>query len=335
MLSSKRIFERCEGMQYNNIVFESDTKKYSKLVYGTGNNVIMGEDEGAAIACMDLAWENGFTIYDTAYAYGNAEKNIGKWMALRGHREEMILMDKGCNPGQKGSEDIMSAELIRGQNEESLERLQTDYVDFYVLHRDEPGYPVGEIIDVLNALKEEGKIHRFGVSNWSLERLQEANSYAKSHGLAGFSVYSPAYSLAELSGDPWGRSVTLSGRQNADARKWCQDNHMPVFPYSSLARGFLSGKFRTDREKPIEECLWWAPIEEYDTKENRERLKRAEKMADEKGAAVSQIALAWLLRQPLIIYPIVSPSSDIHMKENIRALDISLTQEECKWLLEG
>ncbi len=322
-------------MQYNSNVFEHDTKKYSRLVYGTGNNAIMGEDAGAAVACMDLAWENGFTIYDTAYSYGNAESNIGKWMTLRGHREEMILFDKGCNPGQKGSEDIMSPELIRRQNEESLERLQTDYVDFYVLHRDEPGYPVEKIMDVLNALKEEGKIRHFGVSNWSLERLQEANDYAGSHGLEGFSVYSPAYSLAELSGDPWGRSVTLSGKENEKARKWCQDNCMPVFPYSGLARGFLSGKFRTDGEKTIEECLWWAPIEEYDTKANRERLARAENMAREKSVTVSQVALAWLLQQPMIIYPIVSPSSEIHMKENIRALDVSLTKEECGWLLEG
>lgn len=322
-------------MQYCNTVFGQEGKKYSRLVYGTGNNAVMGEDEGAAADCLDLAWENGFTIYDTAYAYGNAEKNIGRWISLRGRREEMILFDKGCNPGQKGSEDKMSPELIRMQNEQSLDRLQTDYVDFYVLHRDEPEYPVEKIIDVLNELKGEGKIRRFGVSNWSFRRLQEANQYAKSNGLEGFSVYSPAYSLAELSGDPWGRSVTLSGRQNAEARKWCQENNMPIFPYSSLARGFLSGKFRTDGEKPIEECLWWAPIEEYDTRENRERLKRAEKMADEKSVTVSQIALAWLLHQPLAIYPIVSPSSDAHMKENCGALDVFLTKEECRWLLDG
>lgn len=322
-------------MQYDNTVFGQGAKQYSRLVYGTGNHAIMGEDEGAATACTDLAWEHGFTIFDTAHAYGNAEQNIGKWLTRRGHRDEMILFDKGCNPGQKGSEDIMSPELIRRQNEQSLDRLQTDYVDFYVLHRDEPGYPVEKIIDVLNELKGEGKICRFGVSNWSLRRLQEANEYAESNGLEGFSVYSPAYSLAVLSGDPWGRSVSLSGRENADARKWCEENHMPVFPYSALARGFLSGKFRTDGEKPIGECLWWAPIAEYDTTENRERLSRAEKMADEKGAAVSQIALAWLLHQPLAVYPIVSPSSDIHMEETCGALEVHLTEEECRWLLDG
>lgn len=322
-------------MKYNTTLFGGENKKYSQLVYGTGNQAIMGEDTGAAMDCMDCAWENGFTIYDTAYAYGDAEKNIGNWLARRGHREEMVLFDKGCNPGQNGSEDVMSPDLIRRQNEESLNRLQTDYVDFYVLHRDEPEYPVEKIIDVLNELKDKGKIRRFGVSNWSLERLQEANAYAKSHGLEEFSVYSPAYSLAVLSGDPWGRSVTLSGKEKEPVRKWCQENGMPIFPYSSLARGFLSGKFKTYENKPIEECLWWVPIQEYDTEENRERLARAEQMAAEKNATVSQVALAWLVHQPLEIFPIVSPSSDKHMKEVIQALELSLTQEECRWLLEG
>ena len=114
----------------------------------------------------------------------------------------------------------MSQELIRKQNQESLERLQTDYTDFYVLHRDDPSYPVEKVIDVLNELVEEGKVKRFGASNWSLERIQAANEYAKAHGLKGFSLVSPAYSLAELVHDPWGGSVSLAGAKNQAAREW-------------------------------------------------------------------------------------------------------------------
>lgn len=311
---------------------ENCNKKASRLVYGTGNTPIMGEDVGAAKECIQTAYDCGFTIFDSAYAYGHAEKNFGHWLAQTGNRENVIIFDKGCNPGQDGSEDVMSDELIRRQNAESLDRLQTDYVDFYVLHRDEPEYPVEKVIDVLNELKDDKKIRKFGVSNWTLPRIIEANAYAKTHGLEGFSVLSPAYSMVDFVSDPWGRSVALSGEANREMREWYENQEMPVFPYSSLARGYLSGKFRTDVDKPIEECLWWAPIQEYDCEENRVILARAEKMAREKDVTVSQIALAWLLHQPMDIYPIVSPSSEKHMLDNIAALHLSLTKEEIDWL---
>lgn len=306
-------------------------KKASRLVFGTGTDIVSGTD-GAYMECLDMAWENGFTTFDSAYAYGDAEKHLGEWMDRRGCREDVILLDKGCNPGQKGSPDVMSAELIRSQQEESLHRLRTDYVDLYLLHRDDPSVPVGEIIEVLNERKALGKIRRFGVSNWTLSRIIEAEKYADSHGMEGFTAFSPAYSYAELVGDPWGRSVTLSGEKNREAREWYQKQKRPVFTYSSLARGYLSGKFSTTGGKPVEECLWWAPVEEYDCPENRERLHRAEVLAAKKSCTVSQICLAWLLGQPLDIFPIVSPSKEKHMKDNVGVFDLELTLDDWEYL---
>ena len=195
--------------------------------------------------------------------------------------------------------------------------------------------PVDEIVDELNKLKQEGKILRFGGSNWTLERTLAANAYAQARGLEGFTAASPAYSLAEYMRDPWGGSVALSGAAQAPFRAWLRETQLPVFCYSSLGRGYLSGKFRTDGGQPIEACVGKGSIMEYDAPVNRARLARAEKLAGEKGCSVSQICLQWLLRQPLNLFPIVAPSSEAHIRDNAAALDLELTDRECEWLLEG
>ena len=97
------------------VSLKDSEKKASRLVYGTGNNAIMGDDEGRAKDCIQRAFDHGFTVFDTAYAYGKAEHNFGLWLAGSGRREQVIILDKGCNPGQEGSADEMSQDLIRQQ----------------------------------------------------------------------------------------------------------------------------------------------------------------------------------------------------------------------------
>lgn len=309
-------------------------KKASVLVYGTGNSIVMGEDTGLACECLDMAYEAGFTVFDTAHGYGNAERNLGIWMDRRGLRDKVIVLDKGCNPGMIGSDDAMTPELIRRQVSESLERLRTDYTDMYILHRDDASKPVGDIVQVLNELREKGEIGCFGGSNWTVERTAKANKYAMEHGLIGFTVASPCYNMIELKNDPWGGSVCISGSSKAWDRAWYRENQMPVFSYSSLGRGFLSGKYNTGLGKDIKECLPEAPIKEYFHPDNVERLKRAEQLAAKKDVSVSRIALAWLLCDSLNVYPIVSPSKMKHMEDNTGAFDVELTEEERIWLSE-
>lgn len=304
----------------------------SRLIYGTGNDVMRGKDVEAAIDCMDVAFENGFNAFDTAYTYELSENNIGHWMQRRGTREKVILIDKGCNPGQAGFNEEMTPELIIRQCNESLERLQTTYSDCYNLHRDDESKPVGPIVEALNFLKSEGKIRKFGGSNWKWTRIKEANEYAAAHGLEGFTISSPCYSYAVLNKDPWGGSITISGKQNADARAWLAENRIPVFAYSSLARGYLSGKYRTDGDKPIEECIWWGTVQEYHCPENVARLAKAERLAAERGCLVSQICLAWLLQQENLVFPIVGPASLRHIESNVKALEIRLTDEDLAYL---
>ena len=317
-------------------MLEGIDKPLSALTYGTSGPAFMGgEYRDAAFRIYDLAWEAGFRTYDTAHSYGAGEETLGAWLSSRGHRSEAVILDKGCNPGQKGCDDVFSAQTVREQLEESLRKLQTNHVELYILHRDDPSVPVDAIVEELNLLKKEGKVLRFGGSNWTMERVIAANTYAEAHGLTGFTVVSPAYSLVEYIHDPWGGSVALSGAAQQPYRDWLTQNQMPVFCYSSSARGYLSGKFRTDGTKPIEDCIRPEPIMEYDAPVNRARLQRAEKLAAEKGCQVPQIGLAWLLHQPVNLFPIVSPTSPDHITDNVKALELSLSDEECSWLLDG
>ena len=304
----------------------------SRLTYGTPVTATRAATREEAFISYDLAWEAGFRTFDTAHSYGCGEETLGLWLASRGHRQEVVILDKGCNPGQKGSDDVFSAQTVREQLETSLRRLRTDHVELYILHRDDPTRPVDGIVEELNKLKREGKVLRFGGSNWTLPRLQAANAYAAANGLEGFSAASPAFSLAEYLLDPWGGSVALSGEAQHPFRDWLGAQGIPVFCYSSLGRGYLSGKFRTDGEAPIEACIGEGSILEYDAPSNRARLSRAEKLAAEKGCAVSTVCLAWLLHQPLELFPIVAPSSRGHIAEAVAALALALTDAECAWL---
>ena len=307
----------------------------SALTYGTPWTATKAQTRAEAFKSYDLAWEAGFRCFDTAHSYGEGEETLGLWLSDRKHRSEAVLLDKGCNPGQQGSPDVMSAATIRAQLDQSLRRLRTDCVELYVLHRDDPSVPVEEIIGELNRLQKEGKLLKFGASNWTFERIQAAGACAKAQGLESFSAFSPAYSLAEYIRDPWGGSVALSGEAAEPYRSWLRENRMPVFCYSSLGRGYLSGKFRTDGTKPIEECIGKGSILEYDAPVNRARLSRAEQLAKEKGTSVSQICLAWLLKQPMELFPIAAPTSEAHIADNVKALDLTLTEDECHWLEKG
>lgn len=320
-------------MQYTHL--DGFSPAFSKLVYGAGNDVLQGDDSAAAAHCLDAAWEAGFRVFDCANAYGNAEKNLGNWLERTGKRDQTILITKGMNCGMNGSSDRYGAQTIHEQVRQSLKRLCTDWIDLYILHRDDESKPVDEIVEALNECADMGQIRAFGGSNWRQSRIKQANEYAEKHGLHGFTAVSPCFSLAEMVRDPWGGSVSISGEANRAFRAWLRETQMPVFNYSPLARGFLSGKFRTDGEKPMEECLWWAPIEEYNCPANLARLRRAEQMAQEKSTTVAALCLAWLFEQGLNIFPIVGPASERNIRTAVSVFDLKLSQAECSYLLNG
>lgn len=317
-------------MQYTHL--DNIAPAVSRLVYGAAAPTLRSPEE--AYDCFEEAFSYGFTMFDTANSYGDSEKNMGYWLARSGRRDKVVIHDKGFNPNQHygAHVDEFSARTIREQVALSLERLQTDYIDIYTLHRDDPACDPAEIIEELNAQKAAGRILRFGASNWTLERLIRANEYAKAHGLEGFTVFGPAYSLATLANDPWGGSVAASGEKNAPFRKWLSESGMPVIPYSSLARGFMSGRYNTASGIPIEEALPAGTRAEYNVPENIAILKRAEETAAKHGCSVSAVALKWLLSRPMNILPLIAPTGKKHIEEALSALTLELTKAEMEYL---
>lgn len=312
-------------MKYQNIPYVD--KPLSRVVYGTATAPMQANQD--VFELLDAVFQAGINVFDTAALYQDAEASLGRWVKSRQLRDKVIILTKGANPNRYRNRltvyDIMS------DIEDSFAKLQTDYIDIYILHRDNPAVPVGPIVELLNKLHQEGRIGAFGGSNWTLERTKEANAYAAEHGLVPFTVCSPSYSLAECIGDPWGGSVTISGDKNREFRAWLQEQNMPIFTYSSLGRGFFSGRLTSGDADRAEELIG-PGAGEYAFPINFEKLKRAEKMAADKNVSVSQIAFAWLTHQPLNIFAVTSPGSPKHIQETIDSLQLELTEQEMKWL---
>ncbi len=278
---------------------------------------------------FDELWEMGLHMYDCAAGYG--EPGIGEYLSSRGRRNEAVIITKCCHPNdyrKRVTPFDMESDL-----HDSLARLRTDYIDIYLLHRDDPDEPVEWIVDTLNRFHREGKIGAFGGSNWTVERIKEANDYAEASGQTPFTVCSPNYSLAHQVEDPWGGGcTTLTGPEHAADREWYRENDMPVLAYSSLARGLFSGKFKSSEPEKAEEVLDFIAKRGYYYPENMERLARAEQLAEKYDCLPSEIALAWLFCQDLTVFPILSGSKVKYYRQALHAEQIPLTPEEVRWL---
>lgn len=324
-------------MQYVPSLSNKLSKQVSLLVFGCAIPQMSAGLDSDGI--LDEAFRNGITVFDTAEAYGLSEVSLGNWIDKRKNRDEIVLITKGCHPkvDSKGNmgPDRMNPDALIEDIEQSFKRLKTDYIDIYFLHRDDLNLEVGPIIDVLNEYYSLGKIKEFGASNWSYQRIQAANNYAKSKGLKGFGVSSPNFGLCEQKADPWGGGsgcVSISGPSNSEARLWYKENAIPVFAYSAIGHGMLSGKVKSN--DPSTKSLLDAPAQKaYYCEENLERLRRCEFLARKHNCTVSQIAIAWILNQTEVLaLPIVSSSKINNIRMNIEAVDIQLSSEEVAWL---
>ncbi|MEZ4666023.1 MAG: aldo/keto reductase [Thermomicrobiales bacterium] len=302
----------------------------ARVVQGT--TVLDPADPAASFALLDAIFELGGTTFDTAQSYlqGDAERLLGRWMAERRNQDQVLVITKGCHhtpDRQRVTPFDLTADL-----HDSLARLGLERIDLYFLHRDNPDVPVEEIIGTLNAHITAGKIGAIGASNWTVERIQAANRSAREHGMEPFTASSPNYSLADQIASPWANTVSISGPDNASARAWFRTTRMPVFAWSSLAHGFLSGQFRSDqRGEPANdfECF---VLETYGSDDNFERLRRAEVLAEEKGVTVAQIALSFILEQQVDVYAVTAGKNPQEFAANVAALDIALSRSELDWL---
>lgn len=294
-------------------------KPLSNLVLGSGG--LVPENMDFVERMLGAFLEHGGNTVDLAYIYngGGAEKAIGQWLASN-PRDLLNVWTKGAHPDENGSRVDPAA--IAEELEISLDRLQTEYVDLYALHRDDLAVPVGELVDALHEHIDAGRIRAIGVSNWTTARIDEANAYADANGLTGFVFNSPNFSLAKANEPYWPGCVSAG----EDTVRWHERTGMPLLSWSSQAGGFFSGRFSPD-DRSNDDI-----VRVFYSEGNWERLRRARELADELGVAPIQLSLAYVLTQTFPTAAIVGPATLEELDSCVRATEIELTPEQIAWL---
>jgi len=272
---------------------------------------------------LDAFWEKGGNIFDTAFVYGAGytETLFGQWHRNRGTREGAVLIGKGAHS------PLCYPDVIGKQLTQSLERLQTDYVDVYFMHRDNLDVPVGEFVDAMDAEVKAGRIRGpFGGSNWTRERFDEAIAYAERTGKTKPMALSNNFALAEMLDPIWDGCITAS---TPDFRQWLTDRQITNFSWSSQARGFFTdraGRDKTDNEELVR--VWY-------NEQNFGRRDRAVELAEKLGKSPIHVALAYVLAQPFPSVPLIGPRTLAELDDSLKAFDIQLTPDQVKWLENG
>lgn len=312
----------------------TNPKPVSRLVQGTASSVD-SSNPAEALALFDAVFEMGCTAFDTAHSYsgGNSERILGEWMATRGNREQVFILSKCGHPNQ--DRQRVTPFDITADLHDSLARLRTEYIDLYLLHRDDTAVPVSVVVETFNEHLRAGKIRGYGGSNWTAARVREANDYAAVHGLVGFAASSPQFSLAVPAKPPWPDCVSISGEPGRADREWYASQRMPLFTWSSVAAGFFTGRFTPDN---LDSFTFWLDrvcADAYCTPENFARLERTKQLAVEKELTPTQLALAYVLNQSPDIFALVGSRSPEEFAQNVTAVSCTLTETEMKWLETG
>ena len=308
-------------------------KPISRLVQGT-----MGFRENAsdaAFAVLDEAFGLGCTALDTAHVYGGGESErlVGQWIHDRGVRDQVVIIGKGCEPN--ADRPRVTPFDVTADLHDSLARLRTDHIDLYLLHVDDPVKSVGPLVGVLNDHLRAGLISAYGVSNWTHERIAEANAYAAANGLRPIAASSVHLSLAEQVRPPWPGNLSVGGEAGHAAREWYVRERLPLFAWSSLAGGFFSGRFTRTNWRTFDEYFAKISAETYCSEDNFQRLDRAAELGSRSGLTATQVALAWVLAQPVEIFALVGSSTPEEVRSNMHALDVRLSDSEVAWLSTG
>ncbi|WP_168119698.1 aldo/keto reductase [Paenibacillus sp. HB172176] len=302
------------------IQIEGCEKPVSRLMKGT--DYFRHDTYEKAAANFDAYLAIGGNSLDSAHIYcgGESEEVIGRYMKERGNRDQIVILTKGAHHDSNGPR--VSKAHIDHDLQISLERLQTNFIDLYGLHRDDPNTPVEVIIDALNRHVAEGTVGAIGVSNWTWQRIEEANRYAKNNGLRGFTFSSPNLSLAKANEPFWAGCVSADEETIA----WHEKEQLPLLSWSSQARGFFTGRFTPEDRSNAD------LVRVFYSDNNWERLERARKLGEDKGATAIEIALAYVLNQSFPTCALIGAQSEAELKSCDKGSRIKLTKEEMDWL---
>ncbi|TBN10770.1 oxidoreductase [Agrobacterium cavarae] len=275
----------------------------------------------SASLTLDSFYEAGGNLFDTAFVYGGGktEAIFGDWHTSRNvPREEIVLIGKGAHS------PLCYPDVIAKQLDQSLNRLKTDYVDIYFMHRDNTDVPVGEFVDAMDAEVKRGRIRGiFGGSNWTRQRMDEANAYAEKTGKTAPGALSNNFSLAEMLDPIWAGCVAAS---DEPWKEWAKERQIPNFAWSSQGRGFFTDRAGRDKRDDEEIVRVWY------SERNFERRDRAIELAKELGRHPIHIALAYVIAQPFPVIPLIGPRTIAELEDSLSALDIKLTPEQVRWL---
>lgn len=291
--------------------------KVAPLVLG-GNVFGWTADEATSFKLLDAFVAGGFNMVDTADVYsrwapaggGASETVIGKWLAQGGKRDKIVLATKlgsEMGEGMKG----LSAKYMVEAVEASLKRLQTDYIDLYQSHRDDPDTPQEETAEAFDRLVKAGKVRAIGSSNFTPERLKSALEVSEAKGLARYNSEQPLYNL-------YARQGFESGLQQV-----CIDNEVGVIPYYGLASGFLTGKYRTEAD--LSKSPRGQGVKRMMDARGMRILAALDEVSAAHAASQAQVALAWVMAQPGLTGPIASATSLEQLDELMGSARLTLT----------
>ncbi|MBN8875650.1 MAG: aldo/keto reductase [Rhodospirillales bacterium] len=278
-------------------------------------------DEKTSFALLDAWVDAGFNFIDTADVYsrwhpgnqgGESETIIGKWLKSSGKRDRIVLATKlgiEMGPGKKG----LSRAYMMQAVEDSLRRLQTDRIDLYQSHRDDPDTPIEETLSGYATLIQQGKVREIGASNFSADRLAESLRISATQGLPRYQSLQPQYSLVERD------------EFEGPLEQLCLKEKVGVIGYYSLASGFLTGKYRTAAD--TQGRARGSRVEKYLNEYGFGVLRALDDVAARTGANPTQVAIAWLIARPSVTAPIVSATSLAQLQDLVKAAHLQLDSE--------
>lgn len=306
-------------------------KPVSRIVYGTVH--LPTDDPASSLEILDAALACGMNTFDLGHIYGGGdlERMFGQWLSARGRRDEVVIISKCCHDNL--DRKCVTPPDISANLYDSLARFKTDCIDIYLFHRDDPEVPVGPLVETMNEHLAAGRIACYGASNWTHTRIAEANAYAVKNGLIPLALSSPNFSLAHQVDSPWGDDcITISGTENVEAREWYAREQFPVFAWSSLARGFMTGRITRENLEQVRDQFEEHTLRCYAVEENFQRLDRLSELAAEKDVSIAQLAMAWVLQQPFPVHALVGTTDTEEMRQVLRVLSLELTAAERVWL---
>jgi aryl-alcohol dehydrogenase-like predicted oxidoreductase len=281
--------------------------------------------ESGAFDILDEFTRSGFSLIDTADVYstwvpgnkgGESETIIGEWIKKRNNRKDIVLctkVGKPMGPGKMG----LSAKYIRQAVEHSLKRLQTDYIDLYQSHDDDPHTPMEETLSAYTDLIREGKIRAVGASNFTADRLAYSLEISKANGYARYETLQPPYNLYD-------RSI------EKDLQPPCVKEEIGILAYYGLASGFLTGKYRSEQD--LGKSVRGKGIQKYLDARGKKILSVLDEISGKCKTAPATIALAWLMTRPAVVAPIASATNVQQLGELLKAVEFKLDKESIQKL---